>query len=56
MWGWIQILIIIITVWIVIEEGIYFFTNRCLFGPSNIEKKLRERFFSVKKVFKKEAS
>ncbi|WP_269433534.1 hypothetical protein [Bacillus sp. FJAT-29937] len=38
MWSWLHIFIMIIIVWILIEEGIYFFVNRSIFGHSFLER------------------
>lgn len=39
---WIQLFIILIIIFAILEEAIYFFVNRSVFGRSDLEKKYRE--------------
>lgn len=39
MWFWILLFIIPIIILAFLEEAIYFFVNRCIFGRSDLEKK-----------------
>ncbi|WNS73798.1 hypothetical protein RRV45_12805 [Bacillus sp. DTU_2020_1000418_1_SI_GHA_SEK_038] len=56
MWFWFQAFIMIIILWILIEEGIYFFVNRSIFGQSFLEKKWRSFFKWAGNKLKRNAS
>ncbi|MEH7124909.1 hypothetical protein V7127_16920 [Bacillus sp. JJ1773] len=46
----------IIIVWILIEEGIYFLVNRSIFGQSFLEKKWGSLMKQLRKKIKRNAS
>ncbi|MBU8878002.1 hypothetical protein BGM26_03220 [Bacillus sp. FJAT-29790] len=48
MWIWFLLIIIPIIILAIIEETIYFFVNRSVFGQSNVEKYVRSLLMVLK--------